>query len=162
MPYLWPTLAILATLIIIGLSVYAYKLLALVKKQKHQQAQAQKTLEQNNKAHDKKIIDSVIIITRAMKEEQCDFSEGCWRLSVLLSSLKFTSAPEALFPAIYSLYEQISHMPILEKRKALTKKERMKYDFQRLKIQAALSSEIEKELEELHQFALKQLTVLTQ
>ena len=73
--------------------------------------------------HDSKIYDSVIIIVRAMKEAQCEFGEGAWRLSVLLDSLKLEQNQSSKFPAIVELYDSIKHHAILEERKQLPKKQ---------------------------------------
>ena len=80
----WVYLTLLGIVIIGVLAAVATKLLRQLKQQKLAQAQAQAAQQQAHQQHDKKIISSVIIIVRAMKEEQCDLAEGCWRLSVLL------------------------------------------------------------------------------
>ena len=101
-----------------------------------------------------------MIIVRAMKAEQCDFSEGCWRLSVLLDSLKTSEEIAQQFPAIFELYNRIKALSILDSRKELPKKERMEEDLQRIKAEAELHTEIEKDLVLLHQYALERISVL--
>ena len=90
-----------------------------------------------------------------MKEKQCDISEGCWRLSVLLDSLKTTNDLNLQFPAIFELYHAIKHMPILAERKKLDKKQRMKLDFERMKLEANLSPAIFDNLDLLHTYAVE-------
>jgi len=156
----WIYILFIGIAIIFGLSWYAYRLL----KQVNVQMEKQKVLEikkqQALKVHDKKVIDSIVIIVRAMKEEQCDFAEGCWRLCVLLDSLKLSENLSTHFPAIFELYNAIKHMPILEKRKELEKKERMKLDLERMKIEAKLANNIKNDLEQLHQYALERISML--
>ncbi len=153
-------LLIVGALIIISLGIYAGKLISQLKTQRERQAREQEALKKGQHKHDIKVTESVLIIVRAMKEEQCDFSEGCWRLSVLLDSLKTTSGLSEQFPAIFELYNQIKHMQILDSRKALTKKDRMKQDFERMKAETALYDDINKDLTLLLQHAQERLSVL--
>ena len=103
---------------------------------------------------------SVLIIVKAMQEEQCDYSEGCWRLSVLLDSLKLSSQMENEFPAIFNLYNQIKHLSILDERKQMAKRDRMKQDVERMKIEAECYDEISKSLPLLHQYTSERLAHL--
>ncbi len=156
----WVYLALLGIVIIAVLAAVATKLLRQLKQQKLAQAQAQTAQQQAHQQHDKKIISSVIIIVRAMKEEQCDLAEGCWRLSVLLDSLKLSQDLQLQFPAVFQLYEAIKHMPILSARKQLDKKARMKLDYERMKLEASLAEDIRRDLELLHQYANERATML--
>ncbi|WP_076419457.1 DUF2489 domain-containing protein [Colwellia sp. UCD-KL20] len=152
---------VLALLIIVPLAIYAGMLMSRLKKQTAAQAIAEQEKQASLKQHDTKILKSVVIIVRAMKEEQCDLSEGCWRLSVLLDSLKLSSELESLFPSVYQLYNAIKHMPILEERKKLAKQERMKLDFERMKLEATLKPKIQQDVNELHQYANERLSVIS-
>jgi len=156
----WGYAILTAVIIIAVLAWYAFKLLKQVKAQTEKQQQAEDKKQQALKVHDKKVIDSIVIIVRAMKEEQCDFAEGSWRLCVLLDSLKLSENLSTHFPAIFALYNAIKHMPILEKRKELEKKERMKLDFERMKIEAELINDIKIDLKQLHQYALERISAL--
>lgn len=151
---------VVALVVIIPLAVYAGSLLSRLKRQTEAQAAAEQAKEKAHKEHDTKVLNSVVIIVRAMKEEQCDIAEGCWRLSVLLDSLKLSSELNEQFPAVYELYNAIKHMPILEARKKLEKKERMKLDYQRMKIEADLAPKIDIDIESLHQYARERLSVI--
>lgn len=131
-----------------------------LKKQQQLQKQAELERHQAHASHDSKVLESVLIITRAMKEEQCDFSEGCWRLSVLLSSLKLSSELTLQFPAIFKLYDSIKHLSILEDRKKLAKSQRMKQDYQRVTLEAELHSEITQELDLLQQYTVERISIL--
>lgn len=158
----WVYLALLGIVIIGVLAAVATKLLRQLNQQKASQAQAQEAQQQAHQQHDKKIISSVIIIVRAMKEEQCDIAEGCWRLSVLLDSLKLSQDLQLEFPAVFQLYEAIKHMPILEARKKLDKQARMKLDYDRIKLEASLAKDIKRDIELLHQYANERSTMLCQ
>jgi hypothetical protein len=156
----WTYAIVVAIMVIVVLAWYAIKLLKQVKLQTEKQQKREHDKQQALKVHDKKVIDSIVIIVRAMKEKQCDFAEGCWRLCVLLDSLKLSENLSTHFPAIFELYNAIKHMPILEQRKKLEKQDRMKLDFERMKIEAELTNDIERDLEQLHQYALERISML--
>lgn len=157
----WVYLTLLGIVIIGVLAAVATKLLRQLKQQNLAQAQAQAAQQQAHQQHDKKIISSVIIIVRAMKEEQCDLAEGCWRLSVLLDSLKLSQDLQLQFPAVFQLYEAIKHMPILAARKELDKKARMKLDYDRMMLEASLAEDIRRDLELLHRYANERASMLS-
>lgn len=157
----WLYALIVGIVIILALAFYAGRLLKQLSAQtKQQQQQAQARQQELNK-HDKKVFDSVLLITRAMQQEQCEFDEGCWRLSVLMSSLKTISDIEGRFPAIYQLYTEIKELSILDARKSLTKQERMREDLQRMKALEKNNDSVKQELGKLHQFTTEQLESLT-
>lgn len=158
---IWFYLIIVAVVIVFALAFYAGTLLMKLKQQKADLLQAKQAQQKALNVHDKKVLDSVVIIVRAMKEEQCDISEGCWRLAVLLDSLKTSQNLNTEFPAIFELYGAIKHMPILEERKKLAKKERMKLDFDRMKIEADLSPAIFENLELLHNYAVERVSAIS-
>ena len=133
---LFTIISIVAAIIIIALASYATHLLLLLRKQ---QQQKQQEIAAQNTKH----LKSIKIIVEAMIQEQCEISEGCWRLSVLMGNLQIPDYSfEQEFPAIFRLYNLIKHMPIMEARKALEKKERMKLDFERMKHEAELQDEV--------------------
>lgn len=154
-------LIVCAVVIIAALSFYAGKLLFQLRKQTQLQQEMVFAQEKAHNEHDTKVLNSVVIIVRAMKEDQCDYSEGCWRLSVLLDSLKTVDALEQQFPAIFELYNTIKHMPIMAERKKLAKQERMKLDLERTKAEAKLTPTIVKELVSLHQYSLDKLSIIS-
>ncbi len=152
------TLIILAFAIIAGLAFYAGKLLFQLKKQKRDQEIAEQNKQLALQQHDAKILSSVTIIVKAMQEQQCDLSEGCWRLSVLLDSLKTTSGLSQQFPAIFALYNKVKDMAILDARKKLEKKQRMREDYQRMMFEAEYQESITQDLNLLAEFTQTHLT----
>ncbi|MBA6265094.1 MAG: DUF2489 domain-containing protein [Colwellia sp.] len=148
-------------IVIAALVFYAVKLLTQLKKQTVKLKQAEQDRKVALAKHDSKILSSVVIIAHAMKEEQCDIAEGCWRLSVLLDSLKLSEGLSKEFPAIFELYNKIKHMPILDARKKLAKNERMKLDFERMKAETNLSAKIKIDVISLHQYAQERISMLT-
>lgn len=160
MNILWLFAIIIGLVIIVALAIYAKNLLSQVKAQQQKQQENKHQHQQALHQHDTKILRSVVIIVRAMKEEQCDFSEGCWRISVLLDSLKTSQDHQQKFQAIFTHYEKIKHLSILDARKNLVKQQRMKEDLQRMKLEAEMQPAIIADLELLHQYANKRLAEL--
>jgi len=148
---------IIASLIISALAIYAAKLLWQLKKQTEAIKVAEQQQQAEINAHDHKILTSVSLIVRAMQVDQCELSEGCWRLSVLLNALKTSSDHQVKFPAIFGLYNSIKHMAILDQRKTLAKKQRMKEDFERMKFEAQYQDAIKQDLDILADFTKQQL-----
>ncbi len=157
----WLYALVLAVIIIAALAFYAGSLLRQVARQEQSQQQAELAHQNALANHDHKVLSSVLLITRAMKEEQCDFDEGCWRLSVLLDSLKTSSELEQKFPAIFKLYNEIKHLAILDDRKQLQKQQRMKEDFQRMTLVAKLHEEIVSDLDLLQQYTTERMSILS-
>ena len=157
----WLYALLLGVFIVLALAFYAGKLLKQVAQQKEQQAKAEEAQQAALNKHDKKVFDSVLLITRAMQQKQCEFDEGCWRLSVLLSSLKTSSALSAKFPSIYGLYDAIKDLAILDARKTLTKKERMREDYQRMTALDKMHDGVIADLDTLYQYTTEQLIRLT-
>ncbi|WP_016957003.1 DUF2489 domain-containing protein [Catenovulum agarivorans] len=143
----------LALLILAGLSFYAGKLLMQVKQQQ-QQAEQQKQKIKTDR--DNRLIESIQTISHAMESEQCEISEGALRLAVLfdhLSNAQQINYPKK-YPAIHALNDKIKHFAILEERKKLEKKERMRQDFQRLQAEAEYKELVLAEAIELKGFNL--------
>jgi hypothetical protein len=156
----WLIALVFAVIIVVSLAFYAGKLLKQLRVQKRAQQQDELRRQQALAKHDGKILASVKIIVRAMQEEQCDFSEGCWRLSVLLDSLKLSSELSQQFPAIFQQYEEIKHLSILGDRKNLDKKQRMKEDYQRMTSEAKLHDAIVTDLGLLKQYVTERISAL--
>lgn len=155
------SLAIVGLLIITGLTVYAVKLLRKLKQQTKQKNEKAKAELKAYNEHDYGISKSIVIIVRAMQAEQCDYAEGCWRLCVLLDSMKTLSNTSDKFPNIFEFYKGIKHLAILDARKKLSKPERMKQDLQRLKIESTFTALVKEEIPTLEQFIIEQQKVLS-
>ncbi|MDG6472797.1 DUF2489 domain-containing protein [Glaesserella parasuis] len=132
-------LIILAILIVLSMTGYAISLWLKLKKQKKQLKEAQLNRYRS-------IIESIDVIGRAMLSEQCDFSEGVLRLKPLLDVL---GKKLSLYPAMWTLYQVVETMPILEARKELKRNERMRLDLERESKEAELSEQIKQELHQL-------------
>lgn len=139
-PVIWYSIAgiIISTLV-------AYALILLIKLQRQIKKRDQLIVqrEQNKREKNTNVLSSILLISRAILEKQCDLSEGCWRLSVLIESLpEYEVRLKAQIPAIFNLYNQIKHMPILDARKTLSKKETLSLDLQRMGIEQELEKQV--------------------
>lgn len=133
-------LLILAILIILSMAGYAFYLWRQVQKQNAliKKKQSDRLL---------RLIESVELIARAMKQEQCDLSEGVIRLHYLLGTLGQPKLAD--FPSMQALFDVVQEMPILDERKNLKKSERMKQDLARLRAEADLREKIYLEIDQL-------------
>ena len=141
--------ALLGGLVLLGLAVYAGTLLARLKRQHEMQRQA-------IAARNERILDSVRVIAHAVRDGQCDYSEGAIRLTNLLDALQIKEgrAFASEFPGLYGLYEKVKEMPTHEARRALKRNEVMKMDLERSGYEAELEAQILKDVARLKDFQL--------
>lgn len=150
----WIIAIVIAVLIIFGLAFYAGKLLFQLNVQKQkQQAQLEKR-QAKVKQRNVKIADSINLISRAMKEKQCEYSEGCLRVWVLMSQYKFSDEIdlEQEYQSIFKMYDVVKEMPTHEARKKYTKKEIFKMDSARWRTEKELEEGILADAEKLATF----------
>ncbi len=102
-----------------------------------------------------RISESVRIISGAMLRDDCDISEGSIRLVNLLTAIPISEPRDwsVQYPSLYDFYGKIKHMPIMDARKTLTKKERMKLDSERLGYEALMGEKIKTEIADLVTFS---------
>ncbi|PSW13100.1 DUF2489 domain-containing protein [Photobacterium sanctipauli] len=143
----------LAGSIIAVLATYAgYLLFKLYRQnQRHKAflARAEKQQAEGIKQRNANIMESVMIIAEAGKQDQCDVSELSIRLYKLMEVLQGEKQVDFAnqYPAMNELYQVVKDMPRGEERKTLAKKERMKLDLIRMKAEARLQDAIKAELE---------------
>lgn len=151
MTILWALALLLGAAIIAALAFYAGKLLWLLKQQNKRQQQEQ--LLQQEKVLEKKryLQESIVLISRAMQEQQCELSEGALRLWVLLDHWPQHNKPDAIqtYPGLYQMYQVVKNMPTHQARKDQDKKLTRQQDKQR--------QQAEIDLRELIQLDVKKL-----
>lgn len=106
------TLLILAAVIVAALAFYAGNLLW--------QLQQQTKLKQQKKAEKEQYLrDSIVLICKAMLEQQCELSEGALRLWVLLDHLVPEHKPDPVqsYPGLHRMYQVVKDMPTHKARK---------------------------------------------
>ena len=146
-------LMVIGFFIIVGLAAYATKLLLQLRKQTQQQQELKQ--QKAEQAKKESILEDVRYIAAAMLEDRCELSEGVVRIARLFEVLSLTEQVNTRFPMLYQHFDVIREHPIMEQRKALPKRERMKLDMQRMKSEVALEAEILKEAEVLQHFKLE-------
>lgn len=146
------TVIVIALLIITALAAYAIYLLLTLKRQK--QANQQVLAERQAKAEVRRqqILTDIRYIAAAMLEDRCELSEGVMRIGKLFDALSMTEQVIKDFPSLFIHYERIQAHPIMEARQALTKQQRMKFDFERMKSEAELEQVILDEAKRITEF----------
>lgn len=151
----WVIALLAGAAVIAGLAFYAGRLLWQVKAQRlsiaKQQAEAQARLEESKRQRNSKLADSIHLIARAMKEKQCEYSEGCLRVWVLMSQYSFSQQRQLSddFAGIFKMYDAVKEMPTHDARKKYSKKEIFKLDSARWRAEEQLEAEILADCEKL-------------
>ncbi|MBQ4834186.1 DUF2489 domain-containing protein [Pseudoalteromonas sp. MMG010] len=141
--------------IIAGLAFYAGQLLYKLNSQKKlivkKRVEQQQKLEQSRLTRNAKLADSIHLIARAMAQEQCEFSEGCLRIWVLMSQYSFAQERDLTqaYAGIFKMYEVVKEMPTHDARKKYSKKEIFKLDTARWRAEQNLSDEIKADCEKI-------------
>lgn len=148
---LFVILLLLGAVIIIGLGIYAGRLIFMVKTQNDRQQNVRNKRIESMQS-------SIQTIAFAMQQQQCDISEGVIRICRLLEALPIDPLPNYRvdFPSIHALFDKVKNYPTHEARNALSKKERRSQDKEREQFESEHESAILQETEYLRVFeALK-------
>ena len=141
--------------IIAGLAFYAGQLLYKLRAQKQliakERAKQQAKLVQSRIERNAKLADSIHLIARAMHQEQCEFSEGCLRIWVLMSQYSFEHDDDLAisYPGIFAMYEVVKEMPTHDARKKYSKKEIFKLDSARWRAEESNADAIKADCEKI-------------
>lgn len=124
MSILWAFVILVAIAIITGLAFYAGKLLWQLQQQTKRQQQEQQAQQEKLLEKKRYLQESIVLISRAMQEQQCEFSEGALRLWVLLDHWPQDNKPDAIqtYPGLYQMYQVVKDMPTHQARKDQDKK----------------------------------------
>ncbi|MCL1051969.1 DUF2489 domain-containing protein [Shewanella abyssi] len=145
-------LIVIAFFIIVMLTTYATYLLTRVRKQSQAKVLKQQEQLATAKAKSEELLDSIRYIATAMLEDRCELSEGVMRIAKLFNLVGMSELVSEKYPATFRHFEVIKEHPIKESRTALSKKQRMKLDFARIKSEGELEAEILKEAKQLSEF----------
>ena len=152
---MWTIAIVIGAAIIAGLSFYAGKLLWQVKTQKEliakKQAEHIAALKKKQQEKNAKLADSINLIAKAMRQKQCEYSEGCLRIWVLISQYGFETEQnlEQAYPGIFQMYDVVKEMPTHDARKKYSKKEIFKMDSERWRAEQRLEEIILKDCDQL-------------
>ncbi|MEM0516180.1 DUF2489 domain-containing protein [Pseudoalteromonas sp. YIC-827] len=147
----WIIALIFGALIIAALAFYAGRLLWQVREQNQRLEKQQAEYAKKRAARNAKLSDSINLIAKAMKEGQCEYSEGCLRVWVLMSqhSKAQEADLEAEYPGVFAMYEAVKDLPTHEARKKYSKKEIFKQDSARWRKEQELEEQILADSEKL-------------
>lgn len=136
---------IFLTLVVFGLGIYLGMLLTKLKQQKKQAEQLKKVYEFNIKERELFLKDSILTISKATVQDQCELSEACIRLKKLLENYPEVEKKDE-FAIIQKMYRDLNGFAYLEERDKLTSKEKFAQDKQRYKIEKDYKEEMYKSL----------------
>ncbi len=128
-------LIFIAAAILITLSVVAGYYLLKVKKAKRQQKQNTQENLQAWTGKQEELAADIRFIANSMLQQQCEITEGCLRLKVLMDRLDENLQHQAQFKTIQLHYQKTSDMPHHQAYKALTKKQQFKQDQLRFQLE---------------------------
>lgn len=143
----------LAFLIVVTLTAYATILLLRLRKQSTQRLLQQEKLAAATQAKIDDLSDNIRYIATAMIEERCEVSEGVVRIAKLFEILSMTERVSPEYPSLFKHFDRIKVHPIKEARKTLSKKERMKLDYERMRSESELENEILNDAKKLMNFS---------
>ena len=100
-------------------------------------------------------VESIGVIASAMKDKQCEYTEGCIRLKKLVEQVEPDLLTRDQFSVIALVFSATEHMPINEQWQQLDKKAKSKFTQQRFTLEAKHKDAIHKAVVALqsHQFA---------
>ena len=108
-----------------------------------QNARKQKSLQLEQRRKQRaEIIESITVISRTLLAGEMNESEGAIRLKVLLDNLYLSEEERRRFPTVETMYEQVKDFDTHEARQQLPKKERMKQDLARNKIEVQYKDQL--------------------
>ncbi|HCH23920.1 MAG TPA: hypothetical protein DE179_06455 [Oceanospirillaceae bacterium] len=97
-------------------------------------------------------VDSIRVIANAMDEGQCEFTEGCIRLKMLIDQLNPELLQREEFAIITHIYAETEHMPIKEDWKKLDKKVKNKLTNERIALEGKNHAAIAAAVKALRQY----------
>lgn len=161
MPSIKLGLAIIASIIVLSLALYAlylhyqvkikYKLAQKNDEEERLIAQENLTKRNNN------IIKDIRFIAQALVTEQCEITEGVLRIHHLADAIDSDLMLQQEFASIHQHFIACKDMAIKEAYQALTKKQRFQQDQQRFRLEEACKDHVMDEAKLLIQYAFDNL-----
>lgn len=125
-------------LIILGLGIYLGTLVTKLQKQKAAQAKTRKKIE--DKVTD--IKESIVMISKATLQGQCDPAEACIRIYNLLIFIEMNDH----YPVTQKYFKEIETLSVLKKRQELSAQDAFKEDKVRFKAEDKFKEDFFEEL----------------
>ena len=128
-------LGIAIVLVLAGVAIYY--LIALRKQQMRQERERQAKSEQRAKTRK-----SIELLVQFAEQGQVEATEAAIRISVLMSSLAYSSENSPAFTPFFALADASSHIPILDRWRALDKASKKRLTAERLRLEALYEKEL--------------------
>jgi len=146
------TTIIIGLTIIAMLSIYAYKLTQKVRQIESENARRIAEIDaQAERVMDEVALD-VGIIARAYTQNEVSATEAVIRITTILAKLQLTDLYKGVYPAVFELAERTSHIPILEEWKALSPRDKFKFDKERYSAEEELKPALDIAMKSLINF----------
>lgn len=123
-------LAGLGLLIVIVLSVIAYRSVSQLRQQQLDIARAKEAHEQRQIEKLNYVTDSIHVIAQCYLQQQVDLPEASIRLAKCLDQLPLSCGDKQDYGVFFQINEAIKHIPTHDAWKSLHKSERMKFQIQ--------------------------------
>ncbi len=145
---------LLAGAIITSLAIIATIMWFKVYQTKLQQRKTATELERALEDKRIRLSQDIRFIAQAMLEKQCEMTEGCMRIKVLLDLLdqRFINHPDV--KQLQSYYSMVAHLPTHQAYKNLSRQEQFKFDRERFALEETYRATVYVEIEKLSQFDL--------
>lgn len=128
-------LAVAAVLIILALTGVAAFYLWKLKQKNTEIAQQQESAKKAWREKKEELAKDIRFIAHSLVQEQCEITEGCLRIKVLMDHLDGDLQHKTEFQTIQTVYSLTSQMPTHQAYKDLNRKEQFKLDNKRYKIE---------------------------
>lgn len=126
------TSAIALVIVLAGVAIY-YQFLVCRKRNADRQVLERNQIKQRERQLSS--IESIEIIARTVLAGQVTLTEASIRINALMQSLNLNGSVKKELAAFAQLAEATAHIPILEKWKALSRKQQRDFDFERERIE---------------------------
>jgi len=126
------SLILAGAIILIVLSFIAWRLQSRVSQMENSKAEQMQELEELKGNHQHYLNNSIQILAQGIVDDQLTLTEGAIRISVLLDNLKISDSEREKYSAFFQLADSTSHIPILAAWKKLPKKEKARFEKERV------------------------------
>ena len=134
---IWLFIAI-GSIVIVGLSLFIFKKVTLLKRHKRLLLE-QQTTQKEQKNY---LVDSLKVLAVTILDDQVELSEACIRIKVILDHLAPALHEKEAFKVFEKMYVSTQHMPTHEARKKVDKQFIDKLDTQRFELEQTHRDEI--------------------
>ncbi len=149
------TLIFIAAAIILSLSTIAGYYLFKLRKIKQQQNEQILLNRQAWLDSQEELAGDIRFIAKAIVQQQCEITEGCLRLKVLMDRLDETLQHNVDYQTIQLHYQKTAHMPHHQAYTALNKKQQFKLDQDRIELENQHRQKVLLEAELLSDYQFK-------